>query len=99
VLQAAARDFGYNVEFMASLGVAGVDGTLKEKFTDPSLKRRIRGKTGTLRGVNALTGYGVSPDGKLFVFACIVNCLRNGAGFISHADNVVRAIVEMPLGE
>jgi serine-type D-Ala-D-Ala carboxypeptidase/endopeptidase (penicillin-binding protein 4) len=99
VLQAAARDFGYNVEFMASLGVAGVDGTLKEKFTDPSLKRRIRGKTGTLRGVNALTGYGVSPDGKLFVFACIVNCLRNGAGFISHADNVVRAIMEMPLGE
>lgn len=99
VLLSAARDFTYNVEFMASLGVGGVDGTLKEKFTDPSLKRRLRGKTGTLRGVNALTGYGVSPDGKLFAFACIVNSQRNGGGFVSHADNVVRAILEMPLGK
>lgn len=99
VLLAAATDFTYNVEFMASLGVAGVDGTLKEKFTDPELKRRLRGKTGTLRGVNALAGYGVSPDGKLFAFACIVNCLRNGAGFISHADNVVKAIMEIPMGK
>lgn len=99
VLLAAARDFTYNLEFMASLGVAGVDGTLREKFTDPSLQRRLRGKTGTLRGVNALTGYGVSPDGKLFAFACIVNCLRNGTGFISHADDVVREIMEMPLGK
>lgn len=97
VLLAASRDFSYSAEFMASLGVAGVDGTLKEKFAEPAVKRKIRGKTGTLRGVNALTGYGVSTDGKRFVFAVIANSTDKGAGFIHNADKIARKILDVPM--
>ncbi len=96
VLREASRDFSYNAEYMASFGVAGVDGTLKEKFTDPAVKRRLRAKTGTLRGVNALAGYGVTPSGKTFVLAVIVNSLEKGSGLIDFGDRIVRSIMDLP---
>jgi serine-type D-Ala-D-Ala carboxypeptidase/endopeptidase (penicillin-binding protein 4) len=98
VLRNTARDFTCGPEFMASLGVAGVDGTLKEKLNDAKAKRRIRAKTGNLRGVNALAGYGISPEGRLFVFAVLVNSLQKGTGFIDYADTIVRSLLDMPLG-
>ncbi len=98
VLLAAAHDFSYNAEFMSSLGIAGVDGTLKDKFTDADVRRRIRAKTGTLRGVNALTGYGVSQDGRTIVFAVLVNSLKEGTGFVRYADDIFRAVMDLHLG-
>jgi D-alanyl-D-alanine carboxypeptidase/D-alanyl-D-alanine-endopeptidase (penicillin-binding protein 4) len=97
VLLEAHRDFAYNAEFEASLGVAGADGTLKEKFSEPALRRKIRGKTGTLRGVNALTGYAVSKDGRRFAFAVIANSLDKGNGFIHCADKIARQLVDVPM--
>lgn len=97
VLCAAAKDFTYNLEFMSSFGVAGVDGTLKEKFTDPNIRRRIRAKTGNLRGVNALAGYAVAPDGRLLAFAVIVNSNQKGTGFIDYGEKIVKAIMDMNL--
>lgn len=96
VLLAASRDFTYSEEFMASLGISGVDGTLKEKFLDPGLKRRLRAKTGTLRGINSLAGYGISPEGREFAFAIIVNSLQNGTGIVDYADRIARGILAMP---
>jgi D-alanyl-D-alanine carboxypeptidase/D-alanyl-D-alanine-endopeptidase (penicillin-binding protein 4) len=99
VLLAAARDFSYNSEFMASFGVAGIDGTLKEKFTDQGAKRRLRAKTGTLKGITALTGYGLSIDGRQFAFAVLINSMQKGTGLIHYGDKIVRAILEIPLGK
>jgi len=99
VLFTASRDFTYNSEFMSSLGVAGVDGTLKEKFVEPPLKRRIRAKTGTLRGVNALAGYGISPEGRMFAFAVIVNSSQDGTGIVDYADRIARAVFNVSLEE
>lgn len=96
-LVAAAADFSCSSEFIASLGVAGADGTLKEKFTEPSMKRRIRAKTGNLRGVNALAGYGLSREGRVVAFAVIVNSLKNGAGFIDYGEKIMRRVLDMPL--
>ncbi len=96
VLVAASRDFTYNAEYTASFGVSGVDGTLKKKFTDPGMKRRIRAKTGTLRGVNALAGYGLSASGRTFAFAVIVNCLEKGTGLIDYGDRIVSSIMRLP---
>ncbi len=97
VLQTAARDFTYNAEFIASFGVAGVDGTLKEKFTDAKLRRRLRAKTGNLRGVNALAGYAVSPDGKPLTFAIIVNGNNKVQNFIDYGERIMRAILDTPV--
>jgi D-alanyl-D-alanine carboxypeptidase/D-alanyl-D-alanine-endopeptidase (penicillin-binding protein 4) len=98
VLLTAARDFSYNYEFMASFGVSGIDGTLKEKFTDAAAKRRLRAKTGTLKGITALAGYGVSVDGKPFVFAVLVNSMQKGVGLIDYGDKIMRAILDIPMG-
>jgi D-alanyl-D-alanine carboxypeptidase/D-alanyl-D-alanine-endopeptidase (penicillin-binding protein 4) len=99
VLLASARDFKYNSEFIASFGVAGVDGTLKERFTDSAAKRRIRAKTGNLRGVNALAGYGLSRGGRTLVFAVIVNSLKEGTGFIDYGDRIIRSVLDLPIGK
>lgn len=92
------NDFSYGPEFKASLGIAGVDGTLDDRFTEPRYARRLRAKTGSLRGVTALAGYGVSPDGREFVFACLVNSLKNGVGFIYHADRIMKGVLELRMG-
>jgi serine-type D-Ala-D-Ala carboxypeptidase/endopeptidase (penicillin-binding protein 4) len=97
VLSAAAKDFSYNAEYMSSFGVSGVDGTLKEKFTDPGVRRRIRAKTGNLRGVNALAGYAIAHDGRLMVFAAIVNSNHKGGGFIDHGEKIMRAVMDVNL--
>jgi len=94
VLLNSARQFSFNSELIASLGVSGVDGTLREKFTDSPLKRRIRAKTGNLRGVNALAGYGLSRKGRTLVFAVIVNSAKNGAGFVDYGEKIIGDILE-----
>ncbi len=62
------------------LPVAGVTGTLHERFTNPdALAGRgvVRAKTGTIRGVNTLTGYVITDDGQPLAFALMTS---GGAG-------------------
>ncbi|MGC8605357.1 MAG: D-alanyl-D-alanine carboxypeptidase/D-alanyl-D-alanine endopeptidase [Desulfomonilaceae bacterium] len=87
-----SHNFYCSPEFISSLGISGVDGTLKEKFTQDNIRRRIRAKTGTLRGVNALAGFGLGKNGKPIVFAILVNSSQKGAGLINYADRVIRSI-------
>lgn len=57
---------------VTGLPVAGVTGTLAERFeASPAAPGRglVRAKTGTIRGVNTLAGYAVSPSGHLTTFA------------------------------
>jgi serine-type D-Ala-D-Ala carboxypeptidase/endopeptidase (penicillin-binding protein 4) len=96
-LSVASQDFYYSPEFISSLGISGADGTLKEKFKDENTRRRIRAKTGTLRGVNSLAGFGLGKNGKPIVFAVIVNSDQKGAGIIDCADKVLRAIFSSAL--
>ncbi len=91
-LQTAVGDFNYGPEYLSSFAVSGVDGTLKEKFTEEAMRRRIRAKTGTLRGVSALAGYGVSKEGKILVFSVIVNSTKP-KGLIDQAEKITRAIL------
>lgn len=97
VLRYVSNDFSCSPEFVASLGIGGVDGTMKEKFTDQKVKRRIRAKTGNLRGVNSLAGYGISHHGKMFIFAVLVNSQQKGTGFIDYGDKIIRTIMDLPL--
>ncbi len=57
---------------LAGLPVAGGSGTLAERYGDPSSsvgKGWVRGKTGTLSGVNTLAGVVLDTDGRMLVFA------------------------------
>lgn len=46
------------------MAVAGVSGTLESRLTDTIAELRLRGKTGSLSDVRALSGAVVGPDGR-----------------------------------
>ncbi|QXV61149.1 D-alanyl-D-alanine carboxypeptidase/D-alanyl-D-alanine-endopeptidase [Amycolatopsis sp. TNS106] len=57
---------------LAGLPVAGGSGTLEKRYGDPASaagRGWVRGKTGTLSGVNTLAGVVLDTDGRMLVFA------------------------------
>jgi serine-type D-Ala-D-Ala carboxypeptidase/endopeptidase (penicillin-binding protein 4) len=63
-------------EFMASLPIGGVDGTLRRSRATPG---RTHMKTGSLRDVTALAGYALSHSGRRYVVVALVNHANAGA--------------------
>jgi D-alanyl-D-alanine carboxypeptidase/D-alanyl-D-alanine-endopeptidase (penicillin-binding protein 4) len=59
--------------YRESLAIAGVNGTLQNRFRDTSVQGRLFGKTGTASGVVTLSGYLELPDYQPLVFSILVN--------------------------
>jgi D-alanyl-D-alanine carboxypeptidase/D-alanyl-D-alanine-endopeptidase (penicillin-binding protein 4) len=59
--------------FEDTLPVAGVDGSLAERFKNSPLQGVLRGKTGSLTHVNSLSGYATTHNGDRFAFCIVVN--------------------------
>lgn len=72
VLRAVARK-PYAEVFKESLPVAGKRGTLAGRMKEPVTRSRVWAKTGSIRGVQSLSGYILSRDDELFVFSFIIN--------------------------
>jgi D-alanyl-D-alanine carboxypeptidase/D-alanyl-D-alanine-endopeptidase (penicillin-binding protein 4) len=62
-----------SVSWMEALPIAGVDGTLKNRFRKSPATGKVRAKTGTLRGVIALGGYVTTAFGEELTFAIYAN--------------------------
>ncbi len=78
VLRAAYRS-PYAPEFLASLPLAGIDGTLKNRLqTSPA--GAVRLKTGHIDGVSGVAGYVTAASGKTYVLVCLINDARVDAG-------------------
>ncbi|HPT48835.1 MAG TPA: D-alanyl-D-alanine carboxypeptidase/D-alanyl-D-alanine-endopeptidase [Accumulibacter sp.] len=60
-------------ELMASLPIAGVDGTLQKRLANGSASGRAHLKTGYLDGVRALAGYVLDNSGKRWIVVCLIN--------------------------
>lgn len=58
---------------LTGLPVAGFTGTLAGRYGDGAAGGVVRAKTGTLTGVNTLTGTVVDRDGRLLAFAFLAN--------------------------
>ncbi|WP_236246288.1 D-alanyl-D-alanine carboxypeptidase/D-alanyl-D-alanine-endopeptidase [Streptomyces sp. CC210A] len=59
---------------LTGLPVGGFSGTLKERYgPDSPGAGLVRAKTGTLTGVNALSGLAATPDGRLLAFAFLAS--------------------------
>jgi len=63
----------WSPEFLASLPVAGLDGGLQRRLTQPALSGIARLKTGTLRDVTALAGYVPDREGRTVIVVAMVN--------------------------
>ncbi len=73
VLSAMYRRFEVRAEFVASLAVAGTSGTIARRFASGPAEQRLRAKTGSLRGVSALSGYVVTRDDRILAFSVMMN--------------------------
>jgi D-alanyl-D-alanine carboxypeptidase/D-alanyl-D-alanine-endopeptidase (penicillin-binding protein 4) len=56
-----------------TLPVAGVDGSLAERFRNTPLQGVVRGKTGSLTHVNSLSGYATTRGGDHIAFCIVTN--------------------------
>ncbi len=59
--------------FLASLPVAGVDGTLRSRLKETAAAGNARAKTGTLRHVNTIAGYLTNRSGENLAFSIMLN--------------------------
>jgi D-alanyl-D-alanine carboxypeptidase/D-alanyl-D-alanine-endopeptidase (penicillin-binding protein 4) len=79
-------------EYVASLAIGGVDGTLENRLRDLPAPRIVRAKTGTLDNAIALSGYVLGREpGDAIAFSVIVNGGAHGPAR-GLCDDVARAI-------
>lgn len=85
----------WGADFKATLPIAGVDGSLFERFRSPRLESRIVAKTGSLSGVRALSGYATTESGDVVAFSILSNNFNLPAKQVTDTiDQLVAAIVE-----
>ena len=63
----------YSAEFISSLPIAGMDGTLRNRMKNTAVRGKAHLKTGTLRNVRALAGYVRDKNNQQWVLVAIVN--------------------------
>jgi D-alanyl-D-alanine carboxypeptidase/D-alanyl-D-alanine-endopeptidase (penicillin-binding protein 4) len=91
-LLAARRSFQLGPELLASLPIAGSDGTLSKRA--PGAAGAVRAKTGLLTGVTSLSGFAERSDGRVVAFSILVNGFHGGAPVARAAvDGFVEALV------
>jgi D-alanyl-D-alanine carboxypeptidase/D-alanyl-D-alanine-endopeptidase (penicillin-binding protein 4) len=76
-------------EFMASLPVSGVDGTMKKRMNGSGIAGQAHIKTGLLEGVRTMAGYVLDARGRRVVVVALVNHPNAGA-----AEPVLDALLE-----
>ncbi|MDR3752475.1 MAG: D-alanyl-D-alanine carboxypeptidase/D-alanyl-D-alanine-endopeptidase [Terracidiphilus sp.] len=76
-----------------TLPIAGVDGTLDNRFKNAPFKGRMWAKTGTLDEANALSGYVTAASGRVVAFSILVNNHLPGSDTEQQAiDRIAEAI-------
>jgi D-alanyl-D-alanine carboxypeptidase/D-alanyl-D-alanine-endopeptidase (penicillin-binding protein 4) len=72
ILDAMRRGPQWEV-WRASLPIAGVDGTIRNRMRGTPAEGNVRAKTGTLDKTRSLSGYLTTADGRLLMFSFLCN--------------------------
>jgi serine-type D-Ala-D-Ala carboxypeptidase/endopeptidase (penicillin-binding protein 4) len=73
ILKRMYEDPAHRESFVATLPVAGVDGTLARRLRRTHAEGNGRAKTGSIANMRALSGYVTTRDGEPLVFSMVVN--------------------------
>lgn len=87
VLRAMWQRFDVRPDFVASLAVAGTDGTVARRFRHPALRREMRLKTGSLEQVRSLAGYVHTRGDEALAFCLFINRYRCDSGEVIRIIN------------
>ncbi len=60
-------------EYLSSLSLSGLDGTLSRRFRDSALRGQAHMKTGSLDDVSAVAGYFQAKSGKRYIVVTLLN--------------------------
>jgi serine-type D-Ala-D-Ala carboxypeptidase/endopeptidase (penicillin-binding protein 4) len=93
VMRAALRDFRIASEYLSSLAVAGIDGSLGQRMGGTVAHRFVRAKTGTLLNVSALTGVVGAPGQKPLLFSFLANDVVNAVVARQAQDRAAETLV------
>jgi len=86
----------YADEFIRTLPFSGEkDLTWEDRLAKPPYAGNVFAKTGSLRGVSALSGYAKSRSGSLYAFSILMNGVRSQAHAHALQDAIVRTIIDV----
>ena len=97
ILRRAVRSEDGLWPISSGLSVAGVNGTLRNRFATPETNTAagwLRGKTGTLNYVSSLAGFVQSRSGRVMVFASIGNDATSSFDAGAQIDKIVAAAAD-----
>ena len=90
---AASQSWG--TSYRDSLPVSGVDGSLADRLRSNLTHGRVQGKTGSLGGVKALSGYATTSRGEVVTFSIFSNNASIPPRRVTDAiDRIVEEIVD-----
>jgi serine-type D-Ala-D-Ala carboxypeptidase/endopeptidase (penicillin-binding protein 4) len=88
------RDFRIAGDFMASLPIAGADGTLRSRLQEGPATRFVRAKTGSLDTVSALSGYAGALGKPPIAFSVLIGGIDKWkAAAAKQAQNEIAALL------
>jgi len=73
------NNFSVRHEFIASLPIAGIDGTLEDRMKNSAAFNKLHAKTGTLSGVTTLAGYTTTADDNILAFSIMMSHFTGSA--------------------
>lgn len=83
VLQRMHADATHREPLLATLPIAGTDGTLERRLRRTPAQGNARAKTGSIANVRTLSGFVRTRDGELLVFAMLANHFATPAATVN----------------
>jgi D-alanyl-D-alanine carboxypeptidase/D-alanyl-D-alanine-endopeptidase (penicillin-binding protein 4) len=80
--------------FLTTLAVAGIDGTMEDRFRGTNLRGRVFAKSGFVNGVSCLSGFLQGRDQSWFAFSILFNDIPPGGTADAKVleERIVRAV-------
>jgi D-alanyl-D-alanine carboxypeptidase/D-alanyl-D-alanine-endopeptidase (penicillin-binding protein 4) len=94
LLQYVARQ-PWGMDYVSTLPVAGVDGTLENRMVNTVASNRIQAKTGEVEHARGLSGYATTVRGERLIFSIFYNNNpQKGVESSAPIDDIAKAMVE-----
>jgi D-alanyl-D-alanine carboxypeptidase/D-alanyl-D-alanine-endopeptidase (penicillin-binding protein 4) len=85
-------------EFIASMPIVGIDGTMRKRLKDSDATGRAHIKTGTLDSVKTASGYALDAQGRRYAVTFLINHPKSQAGSAA-IDALLVWIAQRRVGE